>query len=360
MKTYMKITMAFLLFGVAALAGCFGGGGDTKDDSGTKTGTKTTLTAGGVSFTMVYVDGGYTCPIGTAEESSATVEKAYWMAQTELTYKACVEVYLWATGDTNLNGSTDNSNSHDADGNPTTDDNEEVAGAYKLANAPCMAGESAYETPLYGLPFPMSSTELMPADHFSWRDAMVFCNALTEWFNYKNNTSLTCVYCSDSAYAHPIRTSTSAAIDLTAGSQDNPYVNPNATGFRLPRSSEWELAARYIDGVTWNKGNHVSGDTSAPVNVPGITGSTIWMNYAEFNSTYIAAVVGSKRPNGLDIYDMSGNFQEYCFDWYTNGETRILMGGHLGSSIMHLALKGYNTPVEMLGLTTLRLVKSAQ
>ena len=72
--------------------------------------------------------------------------------------------------------------------------------------------------------------------------------------------------------------------------------------FRLPTEAEWEYAARGgkkskgykysgsndIDEVAWNCGN--SGNQTHPV--------------------------GTKKPNELGIYDMSGNVLEWCNDWY--------------------------------------------
>ena len=70
--------------------------------------------------------------------------------------------------------------------------------------------------------------------------------------------------------------------------------------YRLPTEAEWEYAARSggksekyaggndVDSVAWYDGN--SGSKTHPV--------------------------GQKRPNGLGIYDMSGNVWEWCNDWY--------------------------------------------
>ena len=76
--------------------------------------------------------------------------------------------------------------------------------------------------------------------------------------------------------------------------------NQSGKSYRLPTEAEWEYAARSggkeekyaggsnLDAVAWYDGN--SGNSTHPV--------------------------AQKRPNGLGIYDMSGNVWEWCQDWY--------------------------------------------
>lgn len=179
-----------------------------------------------------------------------------------------------------------------------------------------------------------TSASQEPVTCISWRDAMVWCNVLTEYYVAKGGTGYQCVYCSDSAYTMPIRTSTGDAIDKTGGTQDNPYVNPDAKGFRLPTSDEWYKAARYIDGSTVYPDNHASGadtpyeDSTASTDIDGDGDCETVGNVAVYlaNATKTARVK-TKSPNKLGLYDMSGNASEWCFDWYRNGSLRIVRGG---------------------------------
>lgn len=97
--------------------------------------------------------------------------------------------------------------------------------------------------------------------------------------------------------------------------------------FRLPTEAEWEFAAR---GGTHSYDYKYSGwnyDVVVAWNLSNSCGST--------------HPVGTKKPNELGLYDMSGNVFEWCMDWYdsyreihttnpkgpSSGKNRIIRGG---------------------------------
>ena len=116
--------------------------------------------------------------------------------------------------------------------------------------------------------------------------------------------------------------------------------------FRLPTEAEWEFAAR---GGNSSGGHKFAG--SNEVN------SVAW---SITNSSRQTHDVGTKQPNELGLYDMSGNVWEWCSDWYgsysstslinpkgpSSGSSRVQRGGSWinDAGYCRVSPRNYNTP----------------
>jgi formylglycine-generating enzyme required for sulfatase activity len=58
------------------------------------------------------------------------------------------------------------------------------------------------------------------------------------------------------------------------------------------------------------------------------------------NSNKKTHAVGTKSPNELGIYDMSGNVWEWCSDWYNNYETGAVVNPQGASTGSVRVLRG--------------------
>ncbi|MCM1170070.1 MAG: SUMF1/EgtB/PvdO family nonheme iron enzyme [Bacteroides sp.] len=88
--------------------------------------------------------------------------------------------------------------------------------------------------------------------------------------------------------------------------------------YTLPTEAQWEYAAR---GGSRNDGTKYSGGLSID--------AVAWYTGNSGNSSHM---VGTKRPNGLGLYDMSGNVEEWCMDWYADSYECFQIVNHRGST----------------------------
>ena len=227
----------------------------------------------------------------------------------------------------------------------------------------------------------------MPVCRLTWRDVMVWCNALSEM------KGLEPVYCTDKDFKTPLRDSTGVAFNdlknyaIKPGEVDNPYVNTNANGFRLPYVKEWEYAARKRLDATAISGRNVSGDetgsaikTTATEQMNGLSfplsskqneycwqrqnsasnGSSKTYTRQDDRNTTLSTktgkpisgrrmhLSGGKLLNHLGFFDMSGNVPEWCFDYdvtygsvYKFSTARGLRGGDYLNEIVGSRCSGY-------------------
>lgn len=168
-------------------------------------------------------------------------------------------------------------------------------------------------------------SSLVPCTGVSWREAVVWCNAFTEWHNAhlkEDESALTCVYYEDANCTKILRTVCSDAQLMTdTGKSDNPAVKRNANGYRLASCAEWEYAFRGADGNAEDWSYIYSGSEDVK--------EVCWCTSTSGN---VLHECGTKNANRLGLYDMSGTVWEWMSDWSYTNVTRRLRGGSFKST----------------------------
>ena len=190
--------------------------------------------------------------------------------------------------------------------------------------------QDEYVSVVGGFPYRMGHRGLsLPVEKTSWYDAVFYCNrrsvkeGLTPCYAFKGEKD-------------PAKWGE----DFTKFYSYDPYPHWELTcdwtadGYRLPTEAEWEWAAR---GGKQSRGYKYSGSNNLD-EVAWYAGTS---RVDDEVTSYGAEIfhnepreVKTKKPNELGLYDMSGNYYEWCWDWYKGyGEKtstklyRIIRGG---------------------------------
>jgi formylglycine-generating enzyme required for sulfatase activity len=153
-----------------------------------------------------------------------------------------------------------------------------------------------------------------PAVDITWMEAVRFCN----WLSQKDALR--------------------SAYQITSDGQVT-WIR-DSDGYRLPTEAEWEYAAA---GGRLSEGFRYAGSDSPS--------EVAW--YLD-NAGMESHPVGTKKPNSLGLFDMTGNVEEYCWDWGgpydpngkdevdpagpESGAFRSVRGGSYISPALHLSI----------------------
>ncbi len=200
---------------------------------------------------------------------------------------------------------------------------------------------SQYMQPRYNWTNNYGLGDNYPAYYVSWYAILKYCNlrsmaeGLTPCYTISGSTN-------PADWGEVPTSSNSAWDDVTC--------NWSANGYRLPTEAEWEYAAR---GATNNPDYLYSG--SDDINTVAWYGS---------NSGSTTHIIGTKAPNCIGTYDMSGNVWEWCWDWYSisyyssspqhnprgpeHGRSRLLRGSswYGNAALCRVASRFYDPPHE--------------
>ena len=189
-----------------------------------------------------------------------------------------------------------------------------------------------------------------PVNYVNWYAAIAYCNKLSLKENLTSCYSVSGVTDWENLDYSSIPTSSNSTWDALT-------YDKEADGYRLPTEAEWEWLARGGENYTYAGSNTVD--------------DVAW--YKTNKNSKGSREVKTKQSNGYGLYDMSGNVDEWCYDWYdtvssntadtgaSSGSYRIRRGGswYYGGNYCQVSNRNCRNPGDRDDDYGFRVVRSS-